>query len=122
MKSILAFAIAAAFAAATPSAFASQSCKAPAADARDDHTHCGAAADAEAQGAVYKATGSVKGVNKAAGKVTIAHDAIPDLHWPAMTMRFDVSDRKLLDELTAGKKIDFRFVQRGSSYVVTALY
>lgn len=123
MKSMLAIAATATFAVFASSAFASESCKTPAADGKEAHSHCGAvAADAAAQVAVYKATGSVKNINKAAGKVTIAHDAIPELHWPAMTMSFGVADRKLLDELSAGKKVDFRFVQRGHDYIVTALY
>jgi Cu(I)/Ag(I) efflux system periplasmic protein CusF len=121
MKSIVALAFAGAFTLLTPAAMASQECKAPA--GHDAHSHCGGAtADGQSQGAVYKAKGSVKDVNKAAGKVTISHDPVAELHWPAMTMRFGVSDRKLLDELAAGRKIDFRFVQRGSDYIVTALY
>lgn len=122
MKSIVALAFAGAFTLLTPAAMASQECKAAPAG-HDAHSHCGGtAAGGQSQGAVYKATGSVKDVNKAAGKVTISHDPVAELHWPAMTMRFGVSDRKLLDELAAGKKIDFRFVQRGTEYVVTALY
>jgi len=86
------------------------------------HEHDHSAHSAAEAYAVYKATGSVKSVNRATGKVTIAHEPIAELKWPAMTMQFGVSDRKLLDELAAGRKIEFRFVQRGSDYVVTALY
>jgi Cu/Ag efflux protein CusF len=125
MKSIVVFAITGLFAVLAPGAAqASETCRAPAADsAKEDHSHCGVqSADAPAPGAVYKATGSVKRVDKATGKVTIAHGAVAELNWPAMTMRFGVSDRKLLDELAEGRKVDFRFVQRGSDYIVTALY
>ena len=126
MKSIIALAFASALAVAAPMAAASSgSCKVPTGEpAKEDHSHCGMAAsnDKSDAGEVHRATGSVKSVDKSTGKVTIAHDAIPSLKWPAMTMRFGVSDRKLLDELAAGKKIDFRFVQRGTDYVVTALY
>ena len=120
MKTFIALAAAALFAAVSPLAAADVSCKAPA-EGQHDHSGCGAHA-AQGQAAVYKATGSVKSVNKPAGKVTIAHAAIPELHWPAMTMQFGVADKKLLDELGAGRKIDFRFVQRGNDYIVTALY
>ena len=92
----------------------------PLAFGQHDHSHAGPDQVA-AQPAVYTGTGSVKSINKAAGKVTIAHQAIADLHWPAMTMQFGVADKKLLDELSAGRKIDFRFVQRGNDYVVIAL-
>ena len=123
MKSIFALAIAGALAVLAPAAYG-QDCKMPTAQAaKEDHSHCGATASHEtSKGAVYRATGSVKSIDRSAGKVAIAHDAIEQLKWPAMTMRFGVSDRKLLDELTAGKKIDFRFVQRGKDYIVTALY
>ena len=101
---------------------ASSSCKVPSDDpAKEDHGACGGHA-AGVHGAVYKATGAVKRVDKSAGKVTIAHDAIADLNWPAMTMQFGVSDRKLLGEMAPGRKVDFRFVQRESGYVVTAVY
>ena len=124
MRTILALAFAGALAMAAPVALASGSCKVPTAEpAKEDHSHCGTAASNETPAdAVYRATGSVKSVDKTAGKVTIAHEAIADLKWPAMTMRFGVSDKKLLDELTAGRKIEFRFVQRGKDYVLTALY
>ena len=35
-----------------------------------------------------KGTGTVSAVDVAAGKVTLDHDAMPDLGWPAMTMGF----------------------------------
>jgi Cu(I)/Ag(I) efflux system protein CusF len=120
MKTLATLAVTAAFAAVSPLALADVGCKATP-ESHHDHSGCGAHAT-EAQSAVYKATGSVKSVNKPAGKVTIAHEAIADLHWPAMTMQFGVADKKLLDELAAGKKVDFRFVQRGTDYIVTALY
>ena len=103
-------------------ALAGTGCKAPSPDAKEDHSHCGSMSAGHAHGAVYRAIGSVKSVDKGAGKVTIVHEPIADLKWPAMTMQFGVSDRKLLAELSAGQKIDFRFVQRGDEYLVTALY
>jgi Cu(I)/Ag(I) efflux system protein CusF len=122
MKSIPTLAAAALFATLAPLVSHAGSSCSTAEALKEDHSACGAHEAHSAEGAVYKATGSVKSVNKAAGKVTIAHEAIADLHWPAMTMQFGVSDRKLLDELAAGKKVDFRFVQRGSAYLVTAVY
>jgi len=38
-----------------------------------------------------------------------------------MTMAFQVKDKTLLDKLSAGKKVNFEFVQQGKDYVVTSV-
>jgi len=50
--------------------------------------------------------GLVKKVDKAAGKLTIAHDALPN-GMPAMTMAFKVKDASWLDKVKDGQKIRF---------------
>ena len=67
----------------------------------------------------HKATGVVKKVDPKAGTVTLAHDPVKSLNWPAMTMGFTVKDKALLDKLQADKKIEFEFVQQGNDYVIT---
>ena len=74
---------------------------------------------AVAAGAQNAASGVVKKVDAASGKVTIAHGPVPSLKWPAMTMGFVVKDKKLLDRMPMEKKIDFEFVQQGKDYVIT---
>jgi len=71
--------------------------------------------------AAHKATGVVKKVDPKSGSVTLAHDPVKSLNWPAMTMGFQVKDKALLDKLQPGKKIEFEFVQQGKDYVVTAV-
>ncbi len=71
--------------------------------------------------ATHSATGMVKKVDAGAGVVTLAHEAIPSLNWPAMTMSFQVKDKMLLDKLLVGKKVDFEFVQGDTGYVVTSV-
>ena len=74
----------------------------------------------EAKGhASYKATGTVKKVDKAKGTVTLAHGPVKELKWSSMTMPFGVEDKSVLDKLSSGKKVDFEFVQEGKNYVVT---
>ena len=70
---------------------------------------------------VHSATGVVKKVDAAAGKVTIAHGPIPAIKWPAMTMTFSVKDKKALGKLAPEKKVQFQFVQQGSDYVITSI-
>ena len=51
--------------------------------------------------------GVVKKVDKAAGKVTIAHGPLVNLNMPAMTMVFRVKDAAWLDQMKAESKIRF---------------
>jgi Cu(I)/Ag(I) efflux system protein CusF len=74
-----------------------------------------------ASGTVHQTTGVVKAVDQAKGKVTLAHEPVPSLKWPKMTMGFAVNDKSLFDKLVVGKKVDVEFVQQGSDYLVTAV-
>ncbi len=67
------------------------------------------------------ATGLVKAVDAAAGKVTLSHGPIKAFHWPPMTMTFQVRDKALFDRLVVGKTVDFDVVHEGGAYVVTAV-
>ncbi len=66
-----------------------------------------------------EATGVVQNVDTANGTVTISHEAIKSLDWPAMTMDFTVKDKKLMAKLAKGKKVHFTFVQQHGDYVIT---
>ena len=69
----------------------------------------------------HHAKAVVKSVNADKSKVTLAHEPIKSLHWPAMTMSFDLKDKALADKLVTGQKVDVEFVKQGSAYVVTAV-
>ena len=71
--------------------------------------------------ASHHATGVVKKVDSTTQTVTLAHDPVKSLSWPAMTMGFKVKDKMLLDKLAVDKKVDFDFVKEGNDYVVTAV-
>ena len=49
-------------------------------------------------------------VDKELGKVTVRHEEITNLDMPAMRMIFRVADPKMLDQLKAGQKGEFYFV------------
>jgi Cu(I)/Ag(I) efflux system protein CusF len=74
-----------------------------------------------AKGTIHEATGVVTKVDSAAGKVTIKHEAVQSMKWPAMTMTFSVKDRALLDKLAKDRKVQFEFVQEGKDYIVTSV-
>ena len=65
---------------------------------------------AEAQKS-YGVKGEVLVLDKAAGKVELKHEAVPELGWPGMTMFFPVADKSQLDGLKVGDQVDFQFVQ-----------
>jgi Cu(I)/Ag(I) efflux system periplasmic protein CusF len=73
----------------------------------------------EDQGTVHKATGVVTKIDK--NKVTIKHEPVASISWPAMTMAFVVKDKALMPKLAKDKKVDFEFVQQGKDYVVTSV-
>ena len=74
-----------------------------------------------AQSPAVQAVGVVKAIDAANGKVTIEHEPIAALQWPAMTMRFTFKDPKLVEGLKAGDKIHFTFTQEGQLSVLQSI-
>ncbi|UWQ57787.1 copper-binding protein [Leisingera caerulea] len=65
--------------------------------------------------------GTVKKVDAKSGKVTIKHEELVELDMPAMTMVFRVADAAMLDQLEAGKSIEFVAERVNGKLTVTAL-
>lgn len=70
---------------------------------------------------VHQADAIVKAVDTAQGKVTLAHEPVKSLGWPAMTMSFGVKDKASLERLAVGQKVHVEFSKEGSDYVVTSV-
>jgi Cu(I)/Ag(I) efflux system protein CusF len=82
--------------------------------------HAGHASHAVATNAPVEAVGVVRAIDAKAAKITLAHEAIPALKWPPMTMAFKVADPSLLKGLSVGTKV--RFTLQGQTIVgLTAL-
>lgn len=64
------------------------------------------------------ATGNVLAIDKANGKVKVAHDPIPQIGWPKMTMYFRVKDPAVLNQATEGPA-QFILEKSGSGYVIS---
>lgn len=79
----------------------------------------GKAKSDKASGESHKASGKVTKVNPATNSVTIAHEPVASMNWPAMTMTFKVKDKKILEKAKSGEKVDFTFVQSGKDYTIT---
>jgi Cu(I)/Ag(I) efflux system protein CusF len=69
----------------------------------------------------HKAMGTVKKVDAKAGVVTLAHEPVTSMNWPAMTMGFKVKDKMLMNKLSDGKKVEFEFMQEDKDYVITSV-
>lgn len=77
---------------------------------------------AQAQSAVQlPSEGTVKKVDTASGRVTLAHGPLVNLNMPAMTMTFAVRDKGALKGIKAGEKVRFRAEQIGDDLVITQL-
>lgn len=63
------------------------------------------------------ASGEVRRVDAAAGKITIKHGAISDLQLPAMTLVYQI-DPALLKDIQPGDKVKFTAKRVAGQYVV----
>lgn len=67
-----------------------------------------------------KSTGTVTAIDKAGGKITLDHAAIPEVKWPAMTMAF-AAKPALLEGIAVGDKVAFEVTINGNAGEVTAI-
>lgn len=75
--------------------------------AQMDHSKMKEGGMAMSQQGMPLTEGEVRKVDKETGKITIKHGAIKNLDMPPMTMVFTVTDKMLLDGVSAGDKILF---------------
>jgi Cu(I)/Ag(I) efflux system protein CusF len=68
-----------------------------------------------------RGVGVVQSFDAAAGKITIAHEPIESLGWPAMTMAFAVERPELLANVTSGQRVDFTLRGNDMSAVITSI-
>ena len=66
-------------------------------------------------------TGVVKAIDTAAGTLTLDHQPIPGVGWPAMTMTFRATPPSLLSGLKPGDKVGFSVRVEGGGNTVTAI-
>ena len=96
-----------------------------------DHEHHDSMAKTEPQGpsvaekptagpdATIMATGVVKSIDKANGKVKLIHDPIVVLGWPKMTMFFRLKDAALADQVKEGDVVEFFLEKATPGYVIS---
>lgn len=83
------------------------------------HDHAdGQRADVAVANAAHS-SGEIKKIDKAAGKLTIAHGPLVNLNMPGMTMTFKVQDPAVLDRVKVGDKISFVADRVNGAFVAT---
>ncbi len=70
-------------------------------------------------GVTIMATGVVKSIDKANGKVKLIHDPIAVLGWPKMTMFFRLKEAALADQVKEGDAVQFFLEKATSGYVIS---
>ena len=74
----------------------------------------------EAGGQVYSAAGDVTQVS--GDRVTIAHGPVEGIGWPAMTMAFRAPSPEMVQGISVGDPVSFRFREAGGGeYELTSL-
>jgi Cu/Ag efflux protein CusF len=70
----------------------------------------------------HKGQGTVDSVDAKGGTVSLNHQPIASLKWPAMTMEFKAANPSLLQDLKPGMPVAFEFVERQpGEWVVTSI-
>lgn len=77
------------------------------------------AAPAANAGESHSGTGTVKGIS--GSDVTIAHEAIESIGWPAMEMAFRAADPSLANGIKAGDRVSFTFTQGDGATTLTSI-
>ena len=65
--------------------------------------------------------GEVKRIDKEGGKITLKHEAIPNLGMDGMTMVFRVQEAAMLDKVKAGDKVRFKADHVKGAFTVTEI-
>lgn len=75
----------------------------------------------DAPSSATQVVGVVTAVDPAGGTITVAHDAIEALGWPAMTMPFEVARPELLDGVSVGERVKLELERPEMTAPVTSL-
>ena len=63
--------------------------------------------------------GIVKAIDPQQGTITLQHQAIESIHWPAMTMTFKVAKPDILKGVKVGERVHFGLHPNGANSKVT---
>jgi Cu(I)/Ag(I) efflux system membrane fusion protein len=72
-------------------------------------------------GETWTGTGRIVAADAKTGALTLEHEPIPALKWPAMTMEFEVDNPAILQGLKPGQAVGFEMAKKDGDFVVTAI-
>jgi len=75
----------------------------------------------EAKPADVQGVGVVKAIDAAKGSITLQHEAIAVIGWPAMTMPFKLASPDLLKHVKVGDKVQFGLRPAGMASTVVSI-
>jgi Cu(I)/Ag(I) efflux system protein CusF len=73
----------------------------------------------KSQSKSHHAIGTVKSVDPSKGTVTLDHEPVASMNWPAMTMTFKAKDKKMLEGVKPGQKLEVDFEKHGKDHIIT---
>ena len=65
--------------------------------------------------------GVIRAIDRSAGSITLKHDPITALGWPAMTMAFPVQSPDMLKDLVVGQRVHFVLMNHGGKPMVSEI-
>jgi Cu(I)/Ag(I) efflux system protein CusF len=68
----------------------------------------------------HHAMGVVKAVDAAKGTITLSHEPVPAIQWPAMTMPFK-ANKTLITSVKTGDRVNFECVANGMDATITSI-
>ena len=73
-----------------------------------------------APAATNQTTGVIKAIDAKSGTVTLSHEPVRALKWPAMTMPFHISP-ELARGISVGQRVKFEFTAKGMDGTITKI-
>jgi Cu(I)/Ag(I) efflux system protein CusF len=106
-----------------PIALFAAACSPPAAQdaAKSDASMDMAESAAPAQAGPIVGVGTVTAVDATAGTVSLDHEAIAAISWPAMSMQFRVENPGALQGIAVGDHVSFELKSATETQVITAI-
>ncbi|HHJ34496.1 MAG TPA: efflux transporter periplasmic adaptor subunit, partial [Gammaproteobacteria bacterium] len=94
----------------------------PVEDASDMDKPADGSSTTSATGKSVSGNGVIKQIDRENRKLTLQHDAIEALGWPAMTMDFTLMDDVAMDALTIDEKVMFQLDEQDDRYLISAIH
>ena len=104
-----------------PIAILGAACSPPAPEPAATSDMAAMEAPAETPSGPITSMGTVTAIDAAAGTVSLDHEAIAAINWPAMSMQFTTEDPAILQGIAVGDRVSFELKNASETQVITAI-